>query len=85
VTRAHAGAAWLAISLISGLVGGCASAARDDVAAARARYEQCVAAASERECGAEKERLLAAERAYQEQAQRAWGCNPTHSDCPPRR
>lgn len=64
---------------------GCVSAARNDMAQARARYEQCVAASSERECRAEKEHKLAAERAYQESAQRAWGCDPVQADCPPRR
>jgi len=63
----------------------CVSDAHEAASAARARYERCVAAASERECIAEKERMLAAERAYQESSQRVWGCQPTHSDCPPQR
>jgi len=63
----------------------CVGAARDDVAAARERYERCVAAAGEAKCAAEKERVLAAERAYQAGAQRAWGCGPAQPDCPPTR
>lgn len=63
----------------------CVSGARSAMAEARARYEQCVTAASEAKCGAEKERMLATERAYQESAQRAWGCDPAQSDCPPKR
>jgi uncharacterized membrane protein len=63
----------------------CVSDAHEAMTEARARYEQCLAAASERECVAEKERMLAAERSYQETAQRAWGCDPTQPDCPPRR
>jgi hypothetical protein len=29
--------------------------------------------------------MLAAQRAYQESAQRAWGCDPAQGDCPTRR
>jgi hypothetical protein len=75
------------VALIAGasVALGCVSAGRDEAAAARARYERCVAAASERQCVAEQGRMLAAERAYQESAQRAWGCTPTPPDCPPER
>ncbi|HEU4430768.1 MAG TPA: hypothetical protein VFT98_18550 [Myxococcota bacterium] len=71
--------------LLASLAVGCVGAARDDVAQARARYERCVAAASEAECAPERERVLAAERAYQAEAQRAWGCNPAQPDCPQKR
>lgn len=64
---------------------GCVGLSRDRAAEARGRYERCVAAASERACQPEKERMLAAQRAYQEDAQRAWGCDPAQPDCPPRR
>jgi hypothetical protein len=73
------------VALLAALVLGCVSAARDDAAEARARYERCVAAAGERACRAEKERALAAERTYHAQAQRAWGCDPSQPDCPTRR
>jgi hypothetical protein len=63
-------------------VAACASDAHGRANAARADYERCVAAASEGECRAERERMLAAERAYQETAQRAWGCDPAQPDCP---
>ena len=64
---------------------GCVSGAHNDMAETRARYEQCLTATSEAKCSAEKERMLAAERAYQESAQRAWGCDPAQADCPTRR
>jgi len=67
------------------LASACVSAARDDMQLARDAYARCVAAGGERACAAEKARMLAAERAYEEQAQRAWGCNPAHEECPPRR
>ena len=69
----------------SGLSLACVSAAHNDVAEARARYERCVSDASAAECRAEKERMLAAERTYQESAQRAWGCDPDQQECPPKR
>jgi hypothetical protein len=71
--------------LLASLALGCVSAARDDVAAARERYARCVAAVGEAKCVAERERVLAAERAYEENAQRAWGCSPAQPDCPPTR
>jgi hypothetical protein len=61
---------------------GCANAAHRDFVAARTRFEQCVAAAGAAECAPEHERMLAAERAYQEAARRGWGCDPAHPDCP---
>jgi hypothetical protein len=66
-------------------VAACASDAHRRASAARADYERCVAGAGEGECRAERERMLAAERAYQESAQRAWGCDPAQPDCPTRR
>ncbi len=75
----------LAIALAALLALACVSDARDDMAEARTRYEQCVTATSEAKCSAEKERMLATERAYQENAQRAWGCDPAQPDCPPKR
>ena len=84
-SRRAAGFARLAICGCALLAFGCVSAARDDVAEARGRYERCVAAAGEPACAAERERVLSAERAYQADAQRAWGCNPAQDDCPPKR
>ena len=69
----------------SGLSLACVSDARHDMTEARARYEQCVSTASASKCRAEKERMLATERTYQESAQRAWGCDPAQQDCPPKR
>jgi uncharacterized membrane protein len=73
----------LMLSALSTLA--CVSDAHAAMTAARARYEQCVAAASERECVAEKERMLAAERSYQESSERVWGCQPGGPECPPQR
>ena len=64
---------------------GCVSGARSDMLEARARYRQCATATSEAQCRAEEERMLAAERTYQESAQRAWGCDPAQQDCPTKR
>lgn len=61
---------------------GCASAAHRDFVAARSGYQQCVAAAGEAKCAAERERMLAAERAYQDAARRGWACDPAQPDCP---
>jgi hypothetical protein len=83
--RAVQWAASIAFTLAALTTLACVSDAHEAASAARARYEQCVAAASERECAAEKERMLAAERAYQETSQQVWGCQPTQPDCPPQR
>ena len=73
-------------ALTAALLGlACVSGARGVMVEARARYEQCVTGASEAKCSAEKERMLAAERTYQENAQRAWGCDPAQQDCPTKR
>lgn len=72
----------IAVALVASA---CVSGARDDMQLARDAYARCVAAEGERACVAQKARMLAAERSYEEQAQRAWGCNPAHADCPPRR
>jgi hypothetical protein len=73
-------------ALTAALLGlACVSGARSAMAEARTRYEQCVTGASEAKCSAEKERMLATERTYQENAQRAWGCDPAHQDCPTKR
>lgn len=73
------------IALAALALAACVSDAHRAAREARARYERCVAAASESECRAEKERMLAAERAYQEGAQQVWGCDPAQGECPPKR
>ncbi len=75
----------LSASVVALAVLGCVTRARDEAAAARTRYEACVAESGERACAAERERMLAAQRTYQESAQRAWGCDPAQGDCPTRR
>jgi hypothetical protein len=57
---------------------------RRDAAAARQAVERCVAEHSESapECVALRERQLAAQRRYQENAKRAWGCDPAQEQCP---
>jgi hypothetical protein len=63
---------------------GCVTRERDDAAAARQAYAQCVAAhsATAPECVALRERQLAAQRRYQENAKRAWSCDPAQEQCP---
>lgn len=60
----------------------CASAAHREFSEARSRYAACVAEAGEAACDAERERLLATERAYQDAARRGWGCDPAQAECP---
>ena len=66
---------------------GCVSGERNDVAEARAAYEQCLEehAGSDRECASLRERLKATQERYQNDAQRAWGCAPEQEDCPSHR
>ncbi len=70
------------LCLALAVLAGCVHAAQREVAAARTAHEACVAEAGAEQCGAQRERLLAAERAYQESARRAWGCDPVQADCP---
>jgi hypothetical protein len=66
---------------------GCVTQQRDDVTRARQAYALCVDEhpASHAECEALRDRLLAAQQRYEADAQRAWGCDPSSPDCPPRR
>ncbi len=76
----------LALAVVLALsAGACVSSSHRRAAEARARFERCVAAAGEAACQSEKERMLAAERSYQQDAQRVWGCDPSQPDCPPHR
>jgi hypothetical protein len=75
-----------ALVLALGLAG-CVAEQKSDLAAARDAYDQCLAthADSERECAALHDRLIAAQKRYENDAQRAWGCVPEHGDCPAHR
>ena len=66
---------------------GCVSGERNDVADARAAYQQCLEehAGGDRECAALQERLKAAQQRYENNAQRSWGCAPEQDDCPSHR
>ena len=66
---------------------GCVSGERNEVADARAAYQQCLEehAGSDRECAALQERLKAAQQRYEDNAQRSWGCAPESGDCPSHR
>lgn len=60
----------------------CASAALRDYREARDRYDACVASSGPESCAAERERMLAAEHAYEDAAAHGWGCDPKQPDCP---
>ena len=66
---------------------GCVSQQHEDVIAAREAYAQCVEANSRDigECDALRERLIAAQRRYEDDARLAWGCDPESGDCPTER
>ena len=62
----------------------CVTHERDEMRAVRDAYEQCVEeqSADAAECSALRERLHTAQERYEDNAQRAWGCNPAQQDCP---
>ena len=66
---------------------GCVAQQKSDLAAARDAYDECLAAhaGDERPCAPLQERLRAAQKRYEDDAQRAWGCVPDHGDCPSHR
>ena len=63
---------------------GCVHRERRDAVAAREAYTSCVAQHSEQapECIALQERARAAQQRYQENAKRAWSCDPAQEQCP---
>jgi hypothetical protein len=77
---------WRALVVVLAF-GGCVAQQQSDLAAARDAYDQCLAAhaGNERECAAFHDRLIAAQKRYENDAQRAWGCVPEHGDCPSHR
>jgi hypothetical protein len=85
VRRAPQRARTLALAIALVFAAACVSYAHSRAREARARYERCIAAAGESACQSEKERMLAAERGYQAEALRVWGCDPSQPDCPPDR
>jgi hypothetical protein len=62
----------------------CVSQEHSDVREAQRAYDQCVAeqATSQSDCEPLQERVRAAERRYESNAQGAWGCNPAQAECP---
>lgn len=74
----------LALSVIAALLASCVGAEHRDVVAAREAHEACVAerGAGDGECLALEERLRSAQRRYEENARRAWGCRPDDPECP---
>jgi hypothetical protein len=76
-----------AFALAALALASCVAAQKSDLAAARDAYDECLAAhaGSERECAALQERLRAAQKRYETDAQRGWGCVPDHGDCPVQR
>jgi len=72
-------APFLALGLLA-----CVTQERQQVAAAEQAYEQCAAEhfASHPDCVALHERLLTAQRRYEESSRRAWSCDPAQEQCP---
>jgi len=62
----------------------CVTQEHSEVSAAQEAYRRCVAEHSELhpDCVALRERLLAAERRYEENSRRAWACDPAQENCP---
>jgi hypothetical protein len=62
----------------------CVTGQRRDAEAAREAYAECVAERSKEapECVALQQRALAAQQRYQDDAKRAWGCDPAQEQCP---
>jgi hypothetical protein len=62
----------------------CVTAQRRDAETAREAWAACVARQSEDapECIALQQRALAAQQRYQDDAKRAWGCDPAQEQCP---
>ena len=66
------------------LLAGCVTQEHRAVIESREAYARCVEAhsASYGECEALHERQLAEQRRYEENARRAWGCDPAREECP---
>ena len=62
----------------------CVTLEHREVSETRDAYSRCVAEHSEShpDCVALQERLDVAERRYQENARRAWSCDPAQESCP---
>jgi len=62
----------------------CVTQEHREVTAAQDAYTRCIAEHSEShpDCVALRERLLAAERRYEENSRRAWACDPAQENCP---
>jgi hypothetical protein len=62
----------------------CVTDERDDAARAEKAYRECVALhpRSSPACASLEERMLAAQRRYQERSRRAWACDPAQEQCP---
>jgi len=80
---------WIALGFIALALAlaSCVAQQKSDLAAARDAYDECLIAhaGSERECAALQERLRAAQKRYETDAQRGWGCVPEQGDCPAHR
>ena len=62
----------------------CVSQEHGEAARAEKAYRECVALhpRSHPECASLEERMLAAQRRYQESSRRAWSCDPAQEQCP---
>jgi hypothetical protein len=74
----------LILFVVACVSAGCVGRQRSEVRAARDAYTKCVAEHDEShpECLSLKARLLEAQRVYEEDARRAWGCDPEREECP---
>jgi len=75
------------ISVIGGLVGvsiGCVANEQDEMNAARARYEECIAEKGEDspDCDVAHQAMLEAQARYENTARMRWGCEPGTAACP---
>ena len=76
----------MAICLVGIFALGCVSAELRSMTTARADYEACLAEHGERhpDCRALRAVLLTEEQRYEDNARRAWVCDPITAECPSR-
>ena len=75
----------LGLGVASTLAGaGCVGQDLASMSAAEEEYERCVEAHSEThpECEALREQVIAEQRRYEQNARRAWACDPASEECP---
>jgi hypothetical protein len=73
--------------LVAMAMSGCVARQLEEVEDAQATYERCVISlgADDPECEALAEHKRQAQRRYEGDARRGWGCSPAQETCPDRR